>query len=269
MSLKSLIVPLFSLALITSCANYADNWTDRKMPGTPLEKWSFSIDGEMWEDVVIPHTYNRIDGHSKEYYRGYAHYRTNIPSSPKDSPRYLIFEGVGQSAWVVFEGDTLCYHSGGYTPFYVDITGKKGSHLEVICENTLNPDRIPLSADFNKNGGIHYPVWLLECPEVHISPEANGFYRLHVSTPHVCDSSTVGVARTQICNTSDKDQEVPIVWSLKDASGLEVIAHNQTVMMKAGTRKDVSWDFTLDNPHLWNGLKDPYLYTVSVQAGTR
>ena len=267
MSTKSLISSLLFVALTVSCAEYASNWTDREMPGMPLEKWSFSIDGQAWEDVVIPHTYNSIDGHSKEYYRGYAHYRTNLPVSPKDSPRYLIFEGVGQSAWVVFEGDTLCYHSGGYTPFFVDITGKKGSHLEVVCENTLNPDRIPLSADFNKNGGLHYPVWLLECPEVHISPEVFGFYRMHVSTPHVCDSSAVGVARAQICNASDTDQEVPVIWSLKDASGQEVLTHNETIMMEAGARKNVCWDFTLENPHLWNGLEDPYLYTATVRAG--
>ena len=82
----------------------------------------------------------------------------------------------------------------------------------------------------------------------------------------MCDSSAAGVARTQICNASDKDQEVPIVWSLRDASGQKIMTHQETVMMKAGAKKDVKWDFTLDNPHLWNGLKDPYLYTVTVDA---
>ena len=66
MSTKSLIASLLFVALTVSCADYANNWTDREMPGTPLDKWSFSIDGQAWEDVVIPHTYHSIDGHSKE-----------------------------------------------------------------------------------------------------------------------------------------------------------------------------------------------------------
>ena len=237
------------------------------MTGKPLEDWSFSIDGNSWEDVKIPHTYNNLDGHSKEYYRGYAHYRTTLPDAAEGASRYLIFEGVGQSAYIVFEGDTLCCHSGGYTPFYVDITGKVGSSVEVVCENTLNPDRIPLSADFNKNGGIHYPVWLLECPAVHLSPEKYGYYRMHVSQINVSDDTAHGQAMVQIKNNSDKDHEVTVKWSLKDASDKEVLSGNENILVAAGSKKEASWYFTLDNPHLWNGLEDPYLYNLSVCVG--
>jgi hypothetical protein len=45
------------------------------------------------------------DGHSASYYRGYAHYRTALP------------EADGVTRYLIFEGDTLCYHSGGYTPY--------------------------------------------------------------------------------------------------------------------------------------------------------
>ena len=119
---KQLLAPLLALTIFSACTSKENKWTDRSFTGEPLEEWSFSIDGHIWEDVKIPHTYNAADGHSKNYYRGFAHYRTELPDAIKGTPRYLIFEGVGQSAWVVFEGDTLCYHSGGYTPFYVDIT---------------------------------------------------------------------------------------------------------------------------------------------------
>ena len=237
------------------------------MPGEPLDKWSFSIDGQSWENVTIPHTYNNIDGHSKEYYRGYAHYKTTLPKASENTPRYLIFEGVGQSCHVILEGDTLCYHSGGYTPFYVDITGKKGREVEVYCENTLNLDRIPLSADFNKNGGIHYPAWLLECPAVHFSPEAYGYYRMHVSQKDVSDDKAVGEAKAQIKNSSDQEQEISVKWSLKDAAGAEVLAHDETIALAGGAAQDVVWNFTLEAPHLWNGLEDPYLYTLNVSTG--
>lgn len=267
MSTKSILISLVSLIILLSCGNKNADWTDRAMTGKALTTWLFSIDGESWEEVTIPHTYNAADGHSKEYYRGYAHYKTTIPEAAEGTPRYLIFEGVGQSCHVIFEGDTLCYHSGGYTPFYVDITGRKGCEVEVYCENTLNLDRIPLSADFNKNGGIHYPAWLLECPAVHFSPEAYGYYRMHVSQKEVTNEKAIGEAKAQIKNSSVQEQKVSIKWSLKNNAGLEVLAHNETVILAGGAAQDVVWDFTLDNPHLWNGLEDPYLYTLTVSVG--
>jgi beta-galactosidase len=168
---------------------------------------------------------------------------------------------------VILEGDTLRFHSGGYTPFYVDITGKEGRELEVFCDNFLDLDRIPLTSDFNKNGGLHYPVWLLECPAVHFSPEAYGYYRMHVSQKEVSDEKACGEAKTQIRNYSAQDQEVTVRWSLKDAAGAEVLAHNETVTLAGGSAQDVVWDYALENPHLWNGLEDPYLYTLTVGAG--
>ena len=237
------------------------------MTGTPLTTWSFSIDGESWENVEIPHTYNNIDGQSKSYYRGTAHYKTTLPAASAQTPRYLIFEGVGQGCHVILEGDTLRFHSGGYTPFYVDITGKEGRELEVFCDNFLDLDRIPLTSDFNKNGGLHYPVWLLECPAVHFSPEAYGYYRMHVSQKEVSDEKACGEAKTQIRNYSAQDQEVTVRWSLKDAAGAEVLAHNETVTLAGGSAQDVVWDYALENPHLWNGLEDPYLYTLTVSTG--
>ena len=95
---KQSLASLLALTIISACTSKENKWTDRAFTGMPLEEWSFSIDGQTWEDVKIPHTYNVQDGHSKSYYRGFAHYRTTLPASAENSPRYLIFEGVGQSA---------------------------------------------------------------------------------------------------------------------------------------------------------------------------
>ena len=267
MSKKFLISAILALAVFSSCCERENSWTDRAMTGTPLTTWSFSIDGESWENVEIPHTYNNIDGQSKSYYRGTAHYKTTLPAASAQTPRYLIFEGVGQGCYVILGGDTLRFHSGGYTPFYVDITGKEGRELEVFCDNFLDLDRIPLTSDFNKNGGLHYPVWLLECPAVHFSPEAYGYYRMHVSQTEVSDERAAGQAKAQLRNYSDQEQEVSVCWSLKDAAGAEVLAHNETITLAGESAQDVVWDYALENPHLWNGLEDPYLYTLTVSAG--
>ena len=264
---KSLLLVLSSIFAVSNL--FADNseWTDRPHTGKPLIHWFFSKDKTNWEEVSVPHSYNNIDGQSKSYYRGEAFYKTTLPASSGKGARYLIFEGVGQSAHVIADGDTLCYHSGAYTPFYVDITGKDYKLVEVACENRLNLDRIPLTSDFNKNGGIHYPVWLLECPEVHLSPEAHGFYRLHVSPLSVTENLAAAQAKTLVCNASAKPRRTVVQWSLLDAEGKTVLTHKEKVTVPSGAEQDVVWDFKLTDPHLWNGLADPYLYTVKVAVG--
>lgn len=264
---KHLLLLVLSAFILHDLSAENLSWTDRPHTGKPLVHWSFSKDKTNWEEVSVPHSYNNIDGQSKSYYRGEAYYKTTLPASSCKGARYLIFEGVGQSAHVIADGDTLCYHSGAYTPFYIDITGKNYKHLEVACENVQNLDRIPLTSDFNKNGGIHYPVWLLECPEVHFSPEKYGFYRLHVSPLSVSDDKASAQAKTLVRNTSVKSKKVSVQWSLLDAEGKTVLTHKEKVTVPAGSEQDVVWDFNLTNPHLWNGLADPYQYTVTVAAG--
>jgi beta-galactosidase len=259
---------LASLLAFASCGPKSDIWTDRAVPGKPLVQWSFSKDGESWETVSIPHSYNAQDGHSPAYYRGTAHYKTTLPKAKE--PRYLLFEGAAQAAKVYLNGELVAEHSGGYTPFWVNLTGKLTAgknELEVVCDNAEALDRIPLTSDFNKNGGLHNPVWLLECPPVHFSPDAFGLYRMHVSQLEVSDDKAVGRAETRICNASGADAPVNVSWTLLDQEGKEVLTHSETVSVAAGASADASWDFTLEQPHLWNGIPDPYLYTVSVKAG--
>ncbi len=258
---------VLSIFTLSSCVSGNINWTDRSNTGKPLTIWAFSKDKTTWEIVTVPHSYNNIDGQSKSYFRGEAYYKTILPAGYGKGARYLIFEGVGQSAYVIADGDTLCYHSGAYTPFYVDITGKRYKHLEVACENVQNLDRIPLTSDFNKNGGIHYPVWLMECPKIHFAPEPYGFYRIHVSPISVTDDLATVQAKAMLRNNSVKSKITTVQWSLLDAEGKSVLCHNEKVYVPADSELNVTWDFNLTDPHLWNGLADPYLYTVEVSAG--
>ncbi len=264
---KSLLLFLVSAIALIDASAYGPDWTDRPFCGLPLVHWSFSKDKTDWEEVTVPHSYNNIDGQSKSYYRGEAYYKTSLPSVSGKGARYLIFEGVGQSAHVIADGDTLFYHSGAYTPFYVDITGKNCKEIEVACENVQNLDRIPLTSDFNKNGGIHYPVWVLDCPQVHFTPEEYGIYRVHVSQMSVSDAEVTAQAKTMLRNSSAGPKKTTVKWCLLDAEGKTVLTHKEKVSVPAASEKNITWDFKLTDPHLWNGLSDPYLYTVVVSTG--
>ena len=81
------------------------------------------------------------------------------------------------------------------------------------------------------------------------------------------DDKASAQAKTLVRNTSVKSKKVSVQWSLLDAEGKTVLTHKEKVTVPAGSEQDVVWDFNLTNPHLWNGLADPYQYTVTVAAG--
>lgn len=236
-----------------------------------LQNWQFSKDGSSWQKVLIPHSYNAIDGHSPQYYRGKATYRSTIDISKEDTnrPLFLLFEGAAQQATVSVNGRQLTHHMGGYTPFVVPIRYaiKEGQNtVSVDCDNHEDVDLIPVSSDFNKNGGLHNPVYLLKMNPVYLSPEEYGLYRLHVSTPEVSRSMAKAHVETMLSNESGKKQKLRITIRLKDAAGNVKASDEQKQTMPAGTRRVVSSDLGLNNPHLWDGLDDPYLYSVEISV---
>ena len=158
------ILAVLSAFLLWSCANQAPE-SIRYIPKGQelLAEWEFSQGGSAWESVTVPHSYNAADGRSPQYYRGPATYRRIVTIDDPSRPAYLLLEGAAQAATVKANGQAVCVHKGGYTAFTVDLSGRlvKGENLiEIICDNTEDLEMIPVSSDFNKNGGLHNPVWL-------------------------------------------------------------------------------------------------------------
>lgn len=250
---------LFLLMASCSAPQMPDNMRYIPEGMSALAEWEFSKDGSSWENVIVPHSYNCVDGQSAAYYRGQATYRTTVEISDPAAPAFLIFEGAAQAATVHVNGKKACEHKGGYTPFTVPMTGflQSGKNLvEVVCDNTEDLDLIPVSSDFNKNGGLHNPAWLYLPGKVYFDPAAYGIYRMHVEQNAVNDSKVDATVRAFLCGKADVALEV------KDAAGKTVYTD---------VKKDVSGEylhsFSLAQPHLWNGLEDPYLYTVELTAG--
>ena len=235
-----------------------------------LGTWEFSQDGTVWQTVSVPHSWNALDGHSASYYRGKGYYRTEINCEDPAAPAFLRFEGAAQEAEVLLNGGHLAFHSGGYTPFTVPLTGKlnNGANtVEVICDNSESMDRIPVSSDFNKNGGLHNPVVLLQFPAVYLDPEEFGFDRFHLVQKDVSPRRAVCELRTRVHNSTQAKAVVKLAVTIKDASGKTVRRLHRRLNVPAGSSTEVSRVFKLRRPHLWNGKKDPYLYTVCVEAG--
>lgn len=234
-----------------------------------LKKWQFSKDQQQWQTVTIPHSCNAIDGRSAAYYRGKAYYRQDLTLTESDLRKhlYLLFEGAAQAATVTVNGTVVKTHKGGYTPFLVVLDGqmKAGvNRIEVCTDNTEDTELIPVASDFNKNNGLHNPVWLLKTGDQYLCPGYFGPYRLHVSTPYVTNDEALVRVETRVMNPTATTGERQLDITLRNAQGAIVASEQRTVYLHGQDKQVISADLTVRKPHLWNGILDPYLYTAEV-----
>lgn len=215
--------------------------------------WTFTKE-EHSEPVTLPHTWNAVDGQDggNDYYRGSCTYALQLPAIrlPEGGRVVLQFDGVAMTAVVNLNGQKVAEHKGGYSTFRVDITDvlQDTNNLTVEVDNSDNDTVYPQKADFTFYGGIYREVTLHILPAAHFAMEENGAVPVKV-TPVVTD------LETRRC-------EVTVEALVVDADRVRFTLDGQEMSapVENGTAKAV---FTLENARLWNGLDDPYLYTVT------
>jgi len=212
--------------------------------------WRFTGPTGKEETVDLPHTWNNIDGQDggNDYWRGTCVYQKTFPKPnfTSDQQVWLEFRGVNASAKVELNGKEVGAHDGGYSTFRFDVTGllEAENTLVVHVDNSRNDRVYPQKADFTFYGGIYRDVNLIVVDKNHFDLDYYGGPGLKV-TPTV--DGTDGKVRVE---TFHKAANATVSVRLLDADG-------KTVADGTGT------DCTLVIPkvHLWDGVKDPYLYT--------
>ena len=215
--------------------------------------WTFTKE-EHSEPVTLPHTWNAVDGQDggNDYYRGSCTYALQLPAIrlPEGGRAVLQFDGVAMTAVVNLNGQKVAEHKGGYSTFRVDITDvlQDTNNLTVEVDNSDNDTVYPQKADFTFYGGIYRDVTLHILPAAHFAMKENGAVPVKV-TPVVTDLAS-------------RRCEVTVEALVVDADRVRFALDGQEMSapVENGTAKVV---FTLENARLWNGLDDPYLYTVT------
>ena len=219
------------------------------------KEWIFTKDGRD-ERVSLPHTWNAVDGQDggNDFYRGTCCYRTVLPcvDLPDGGRAVLQFDGVAMSAEVRLNGRKLAGHKGGYSAFRVDITDalQQTNQLTVSVDNSDNDTVYPQKADFTFYGGIYRDVTLRIVPTAHFALAENGAAPVKV-TPVVTD---LAARRCEVTVEACVVNAETVHFAL---DGQETDAPVQN-----GTARAV---FTLEHARLWDGLDDPYLYTVTAR----
>lgn len=224
---------------------------------------TMSLNGAGWtadgEPVVVPHTWNAIDGadghnglklrtnwdsiNTPTYARRKVTYRRLLPDPTPGRRQFVRFGGVSRRTQVMVNGQLAGNHASAFTAFTVEVTKflkNKGNVLEVICDNFIDEDFTPHSADFTLFGGVYRDVAWLETDPVCIDPVTDGAdgVRLDIDpkTGHV-------KAFVRVLGGKDEVQEFdfpkPILWTPENPKLYEVevkLASGDAVKVRFGFR---------------------------------
>ncbi len=219
--------------------------------------------------VDLPHTWNAVDGQSaSNYYRGLCTYtKTFAKPDLKDNEQlYLEINGANSSSKVKLNGVELASHDGGYSTYRVNLTEELGAinELQIEVDNSANGHVYPQKADFTFYGGLYRDVKLITVSESHFDLDyygGKGFYitpEVEGDRARICfDAYAVGTADKVVV-------EVEGVGVVK----LEKALRNDQTLYDEEADARVSHfcgSMIIEDPHLWDGLRDPFLYTASAK----
>ena len=231
-------------------------------------KWAFSKDfseipsqiNAKWNFVNLPHTWNAIDGQDggNDYYRGTCCYAKELPKEdlPDADRYYLELRGANSSADVFVNGTKLAHHDGGYSTWRVDITDSLTDNniIAITVDNSENDRVYPQMADFTFYGGLYRDVNIIAVSESHFDLDYFGGPGIKV-TPEIKGADAKAEIEVYLTNPKDGQQ---LVYSILDKDRNKV----SEVSCGAG---ETSVSIDIENVHLWDGRKDPYLYTAEVK----
>ena len=220
---------------------------------TLLTEALFAKQGEQPAKVALPHTWNALDGQDggADYWRGIGNYEIALPDPTEGTRQYIEFQGANHVATVYCNGRELGTHKGGFSTFRYELTPamkKEGNVLTVVVTNAPS-DIYPQNADFTFYGGLYRDVSYIETHEAHFDLLLDGTDAVFV-TPH-----NVGKTRVDLFPVDAEGCDVKV--ELKDAEG-NVVGEATT---EAFAHTHVLID--VEQPHLWNGIADPYCYTCT------
>ncbi|MFT3824791.1 MAG: glycoside hydrolase family 2 TIM barrel-domain containing protein [Chitinophagaceae bacterium] len=240
---------------------FNDRWQFKKSVDTA----NSSVD---WKEVDLPHTWNATDMQlGKDFYEGEAIYRKEyvFGNELKGKRIFIRFEGVGQVADVYVNNVLIGTHKGSYSAFCFDLSYAvkygQANTLVVKVNNTARKDVIPVNHFlFGIYGGIYRPVQLIICNPVNITTTDYASPGVYISQKNVSSKVAEVSVAVKVENITGKPVNIGIRNSIYDKEGKLYFTRTTQHTVTTQGRQQFVQDFTLNNPVLWDGFNNPYLY---------
>ena len=208
--------------------------------------------------VNLPHSWNATDGQDggNDYFRGSCIYKKTISKSMVEGEQiYLEICGANSSADVYVNGKSLAHHDGGYSTWRVNITEALGdgeAELAIHVNNAPNDTVYPQMADFTFYGGLYRNVNLIGVANTHFDLDYFGAPGIKVTPEIEGENANVEI---EVYTNGLADGDV-VRYTVTDKEG-NVISTTET--------KETKVNVQIANVTLWNGRKNPYLYTATAE----
>ena len=204
-----------------------------------------------WTEVDFPHVWGARD----RDYAGPCWYCKELFVALEPGERaFLEFQGIAASAEVFVNGSSVGRHENGFSAFYAEIgrlLKRNGRALIAIrVENNPSGGCYPAGASFPCWGGVYREVRLLKLAKSHFAIGTYGSTGVTVTSIVNADGSADVFVRTAVQNPQPNQT---LMFCLKGGRDVSVPVAKQGVV------------FHLDRPHLWQGVLDPFLYTLEIR----
>ncbi|GBU06796.1 beta-D-glucuronidase [Bacteroidales bacterium] len=270
-----IIALLCPFAMAREVTTFNDGWSFKKGPFAQDPTLFAASFGDKWQEVSIPHTWNATDMQNDKdnFYAGEAYYKkTYMPDASLKGQRvFLRFEGVASVAEVYVNSVYAGNHKGAYSAFVIEISKllKYGEPNEILvkADNSSRPDVIPINHRlFGVYGGMYRPVELIVTNNIHIAVSDFASPGMYVSQKRVSHKQADVHLNIKLENKNKTAADVQLVTTIYETDGRTKARKENTVTVLPQGRKFFGQEFVIKNPHLWQGLEDPYLYKVVTQV---
>lgn len=262
------MAPTASARVVSS---FNSDWQFKRGPFPADTRKAADIWNGKWDNITVPHTWNAMDMQvaANQYYAGLAYYRKTFsaPADGKGKRYFLRFEGVGACAEVYVNDRLVGSHKGAYSAFAVEMTGAlrygEENTIVVKADNASRPDVIPVNHTlFGVYGGIYRPVWLIETEGTNITVTDYASPGVYISQENVSAKSADITVKVKLDNGTLTPSDVTLETIIFTRGGKKAASRTQDIRLTPQGTQSFSMRFNLRNPHLWQGLDDPYLYRV-------
>jgi beta-galactosidase len=253
--------------------NMNDAWRFIRQDEEQAEMVSYNDDH--WNVVNIPHTWNAIDGaNGYEYHQGACWYRKAfaMEQANEGSRVFIEFNGSNSISDVYVNGRHMGQHKGGYSTFRFDITDAihygTPNVLAVRVDNTIVDDVYPQKADFTFYGGIYRDVNIIVTNPVHFDLMDYGSNGVYIVQEVVSKEKAQLNIRSRLVNDSNEEKKIRLWANIFDADHHLVTYAVKEVVLAAGETKTEELSCVIENPTLWHGRKNPYMYSANISMAS-
>ncbi|WP_040597526.1 glycoside hydrolase family 2 TIM barrel-domain containing protein [Sphingomonas elodea] len=246
-------------------------------------------DDSGWKPVQVPHSWNRVG-----YYRpdpashlhradtvdktqGRGWYRLHFQAPATAGKRvWLEFDAASRIASIWLNGRKIGDHAGPFSRFRLDVSDavKPGADNVLVvrvdnsppAEGGATADVLPLTGDFFVHGGLYRPVRLIVANPVHLDLADFGGPGVYAATTSATAARASVSVRARVANDAAGAASVRVTARLVDARGRVAATAQRTLSLAGGARGEAAAVLDVAKPHRWQGVEDPYLYTLQVEV---